>query len=153
MCLLVLVAFSSFATAAVVSEKPLTSDVIFPAISLFMLLTFPLAMVSTNPVIALEWLVTLIGLQFSNVTSSIIEALVSVTRLSEFLEADELQMDARKMIKKANLQTGDDVLVIKDGEFSWNKDALRPTLEGIDMTVRKGELVGVLGRVGCGKVS
>ena len=41
----VLVAFSSFATAAAISDKPLTSDVIFPAISLFMLLQFPLAMV------------------------------------------------------------------------------------------------------------
>ena len=40
-----LVAFSSFATAALTSSKPLTSDIIFPAISLFMLLQFPLAMV------------------------------------------------------------------------------------------------------------
>jgi hypothetical protein len=45
-CNTVLVAFSSFATAAMVSSKPLTSDVIFPAISLFMLLQFPLAMVT-----------------------------------------------------------------------------------------------------------
>jgi ATP-binding cassette subfamily C (CFTR/MRP) protein 1 len=40
-----LVAFSSFATAAVTSSRPLTSDIIFPAIALFMLLQFPLAMV------------------------------------------------------------------------------------------------------------
>jgi hypothetical protein len=49
----VLVAFSSFATAAKVSSKPLTSDVIFPAISLFMLLQFPLAMVSESS--AITW--------------------------------------------------------------------------------------------------
>lgn len=41
----VLVAFSSFATASMTSDVPLTSDRIFPAISLFMLLGFPLAMV------------------------------------------------------------------------------------------------------------
>ena len=41
----VLVAFSSFVTAALVSDAPLTSDKIFPAISLFMLLQLPLAMV------------------------------------------------------------------------------------------------------------
>ena len=40
-----LVAFSSFAVAAVTSSRPLTADIIFPAISLFMLLQFPLAMV------------------------------------------------------------------------------------------------------------
>ena len=39
------VAFSSFATVAVISSRPLTSDLIFPAISLFMLLQFPLEMV------------------------------------------------------------------------------------------------------------
>ena len=42
---LVLVAFSSFAVAAYTSSQPLTSEIIFPAISLFMLLQFPLAMV------------------------------------------------------------------------------------------------------------
>ena len=42
---------------------------------------------------------------------------------------------------------------IRDGEFAWSKDAVSPTLEGINMTVKKGELVGILGRVGAGKVS
>ncbi len=40
-----LVAFSSFAMAALTLSRPLTADIIFPAISLFMLLQFPLAMV------------------------------------------------------------------------------------------------------------
>ena len=48
-CPTVIVAFSSFATASVCSTRPLTADVIFPAISLFMLLQFPLAMVYNNP--------------------------------------------------------------------------------------------------------
>jgi ABC-type bacteriocin/lantibiotic exporter with double-glycine peptidase domain len=43
-------------------------------------------------------------------------------------------------------------LTIEDGEFSWNKDAVPPTLADINLTVKKGELVGILGRVGCGKV-
>jgi ATP-binding cassette subfamily C (CFTR/MRP) protein 1 len=42
------VAFGSFATAAITSSRPLTADLIFPAISLFMLLQFPLAMVPSN---------------------------------------------------------------------------------------------------------
>jgi hypothetical protein len=47
-----LVAFGSFATAAYTSDKPLTADVIFPCISLFNLLQFPLAMVSSLRFIA-----------------------------------------------------------------------------------------------------
>ncbi|KAK0238750.1 P-loop containing nucleoside triphosphate hydrolase protein [Armillaria nabsnona] len=129
-----LVAFSSFAVAALTSSKPLTSDVIFPAISLFMLLQFPLAM-------------------FSQVTSNLIEAIVSIRRLSDFLEADELQADARKLIEKPNLQRGDTVLSIRNADFSWSAEAVQPVLEDINLTVRKGELLGVLGKVGCGKTS
>src|SRR4051812_9790020 len=74
-----LVAFASFSAFALTSKQPLTSEKIFPAISLFQLLSFPLAM-------------------FSNIISSIIEAVVSVGRLETFLNAEELQKDARTVI-------------------------------------------------------
>ena len=86
------------------------------------------------------------------VTSNIIEAMVSVKRLSAFFASDELQPDVRQVVKLADLDQGDVVVSVTDGEFSWNKNAVSPTLEGINLTVRKGELVGVLGRVGAGKV-
>ncbi|KIK09066.1 hypothetical protein K443DRAFT_672103 [Laccaria amethystina LaAM-08-1] len=129
-----LVAFCSFATAAITSSRPLTSDVIFPAISLFMLLQFPLAM-------------------FSQVTSNIIEAIVSVQRLSSFLTAEELQPHARKLEPSVELQFDDAVLTIKDADFSWSSQAIEPTLEAINLLVKKGELVAILGRVGAGKTS
>ncbi|KAI6037805.1 P-loop containing nucleoside triphosphate hydrolase protein [Pisolithus marmoratus] len=129
-----LVAFSSLAVASIFSDRPLTADVIFPAISLFMLLQFPLAM-------------------FSQVTSSVIEAMVSVKRLSNFLHAEELQQDATTRVPKTSLSNGEVVLSIKGGEFAWTKSNVQPVLEGINLTVRKGELVGVLGRVGAGKSS
>ncbi|KAF5362251.1 hypothetical protein D9756_002523 [Leucocoprinus leucothites] len=128
------VAFASFATAAAVSNRPLTSDVIFPAISLFMLLQFPLIMIA-------------------QVMSNIIEAVVSVKRLNSFLNATELQSDAIKHLAGSDLKQGDEVLSIKGGDFTWEKDAVQPTLEDINISVKKGELFGVLGRVGAGKTS
>lgn len=86
---------------------PLTSDIIFPAISLFMLLQFPLAMVSPQVMIALPPQLTPCSHQFSQVTSSIIEAMVSINRLSKFLAADELQSNARKVSINSDLRTGD----------------------------------------------
>ncbi|KAI0272641.1 hypothetical protein BC834DRAFT_840866 [Gloeopeniophorella convolvens] len=129
-----LVAFSSFATAATIASRPLTSDIIFPAISLFMLLQFPLAM-------------------FAMITNQIIEGIVSAKRLQDFLRGSELQPDAREVTLNPDLCTGDVVLEIQDGEFAWSKDATSPTLEGINVVARKGELVGIVGRVGAGKSS
>ena len=86
------------------------------------------------------------------VTSNIIEAMVSVKRLSAFFNSDELQPDVREAVAKENVELGDVVVSVRNGEFKWNKDAPSPSLEDINLTVRKGELVGVLGRVGAGKV-
>ncbi|KAH9000229.1 P-loop containing nucleoside triphosphate hydrolase protein [Lactarius akahatsu] len=130
-----LVAFSSFATAAATSSKPLTSDVIFPAISLFMLLQFPLAMAAM-------------------LINQVIEGVVSAKRLKTYLSGGELQPDAREVTLNPDLCAGDVVLDIKDGEFTWSKDpSTSPTLEGINLVARKGELVGIVGRVGAGKSS
>ena len=102
-----LVAFSSFATVAIVSSRPLTSDLIFPAISLFMLLQFPLEMVRYSSS-SIVYSFSLNFPQVSLVTSNIIEAVVSIKRLSSFLNSEELQM-YRTMIETPMLRLGDEV--------------------------------------------
>lgn len=87
------------------------------------------------------------------VISSLVEAVVSVKRISSFLDSDELQTDARDVIVKDDIQDGDKVLSITNGEFFWSKDAKEPTLQDINLTVRKGELIAILGQVGAGKAS
>ena len=104
-----LVAFSSFATVAVVSSRPLTSDLIFPAISLFMLLQFPLEMVRYLNILSTGISLKLFS-QVSLVTSNIIEAVVSIKRLSSFLNAEELEM-YRTVVETPMLQLGDEVSV------------------------------------------
>ena len=106
--------------------------------------------------------------QFSQVTSNVIEAIVSIKRLSSFLKAEELQM-YRTIIETPVLRRGDEVgifvsrrkcvapshlqvLSIKNADFSWSKDGAEATLEGINLSVKKGELLGLFGRVGAGKV-
>ncbi|WWD05496.1 hypothetical protein V865_003573 [Kwoniella europaea PYCC6329] len=134
-----LVAFSTFATFAFTSGKPLTSEIIFPAISLFQLLSFPMAM-------------------FANIINSIIEASVSLGRLEDFLSGEELDPDARTVIRpsedpQGGPKNGDVVVSIKNGEFKWLASAEQPTLENIDLEVKKGELFAIIGRVGDGKSS
>ncbi|KAG8760180.1 hypothetical protein FRC11_000794 [Ceratobasidium sp. 423] len=128
-----LVAFGSFATAAYTSSRPLTADIIFPCISLFNLLQTPLG-------------------QVANLTSRIVESTVAVSRIRQFLLSEELQSDARD-VDEAEVLEGVTVLEIREGDFQWSRKALQPTLEHVDMTVRQGELVGILGSVGSGKSS
>jgi len=83
------------------------------------------------------------------ITTSIVSAMVSVKRLSKFLEAGELQ-EAAVLYQAENMSMP--VLEVKGGEFRWTEESIQPSLEAIDLTVNHGELVAVLGRVGCGKV-
>ena len=134
-----LVAFATFATFAFTSPRPLTSDIIFPAISLFQLLSFPMAV-------------------FSNIINSIIEAIVSIARIEDFLAAEELDKNARTVILPAEdpqgeAKIGDKVVNIKNGEFRWVAKSMEPILQDMDLEVTKGELLAVIGRVGDGKSS
>ncbi|KAK8865675.1 hypothetical protein IAR55_000820 [Kwoniella newhampshirensis] len=134
-----LVAFSTFATFVATSDRPLTSEIIFPAISLFQLLSFPMAM-------------------FAQVLNSIIEATVSLKRVEDFMAADELDPNARTHIRAADDPTGgprsgESVVSIKGGEFRWLENSAEPILQDIDLEVTKGELLAVIGRVGDGKTS
>jgi ATP-binding cassette subfamily C (CFTR/MRP) protein 1 len=131
-----LVSFSTFATFVATSKRPLTSEIIFPAISLFQLLSFPMAV-------------------FANIINSIIEAIVSIGRLEDFLTCEELDPSAREVIINPDVEpeVGDEIVTIKNGEFRWLKDATEPTLQDIDLHVKKGELMAIIGRVGDGKSS
>ncbi|ORX35410.1 putative metal resistance protein ycf1 [Kockovaella imperatae] len=132
-----LVAFATFATFVATSDRPLTSEIIFPAISLFQLLSFPMAV-------------------FSNIINSIIEAIVSVKRIEDFLGGDELDPKARQVIINPPGQgpkIGEPLVTIRDGEFKWINDSPQPILQDIDLKVNKGELLAVIGRVGDGKSS
>ncbi|KAK0543049.1 hypothetical protein OC846_006298 [Tilletia horrida] len=156
------VSLATFATYSLVTKKDLTPDIIFPALSLFSLLQFPLFMVAS-------------------MISSVIQAQVSAGRLAEFLDSPELDPNARKVILPGQRrptggrndahpgdpllaiqdpnsdarepERGDVVLSVENLEAKWSPSQPVPTLQDVDLTVKKGELLCVLGRVGDGKSS
>jgi ATP-binding cassette, subfamily C (CFTR/MRP), member 1 len=50
--------------------------------------------------------------------SSLVEAIVSVKRLSTFFNEDELQSDARTLVVKDDLQEGDEVKSVRPRQTS-----------------------------------
>ncbi|KAG4434234.1 hypothetical protein IFR05_010276 [Cadophora sp. M221] len=128
-----LVSCSTFTVFVLTQDTPLTTDIVFPALTLFNLLTFPLAILPM-------------------VITSIIEASVAVSRLTAFFTAEELQADA-VILRGAVEENGEESLKIRDGTFSWDRHSGKNALEDINFTASKGELTCIVGRVGAGKSS
>ncbi|KAI0840539.1 P-loop containing nucleoside triphosphate hydrolase protein [Hypoxylon sp. FL0890] len=128
-----LVSCSTFAVFVWTHDVPLTTEIVFPALALFNLLTFPLAVLPM-------------------VITSIIEASVAVGRLTEFLTAEEVQPDA-VVVGSAVEERGEEAVVIRNGTFSWNRHESTEVLKDISFSSRKGELTCIVGRVGSGKSS
>ncbi|KAI1485090.1 P-loop containing nucleoside triphosphate hydrolase protein [Biscogniauxia mediterranea] len=128
-----LVSCSTFAVFVWTRDIPLTTDIVFPALTLFNLLTFPLAILPM-------------------VITSVIEASVAVGRLTDYLMAEEVQQDAITISPPAE-DRGDVAVNIRNGTFSWNRHESKIVLKGINFTAHKGELTCVVGRVGQGKSS
>ena len=88
------------------------------------------------------------------VFSSWIEAYVSIGRLTSFLSAKELQADAVKREPLPSHATdGTELVTVSGASFAWTSTQGEPTLFGIDLSVKQGELIAVVGRVGSGKSS
>jgi ATP-binding cassette, subfamily C (CFTR/MRP), member 1 len=72
-------------------------------------------------------------------------AYVSVKRLNKFLNAEETNPD------NVTHKPSENALEITNGVFSWGEEV--PTLNNINIKMRKGRLDAVVGPVGCGKTS
>ncbi|KAK9474869.1 uncharacterized protein V1510DRAFT_410888 [Dipodascopsis tothii] len=127
-----LVSCSTFGLFVLTSDTPLSTDIVFPALTLFNLLAFPLAI-------------------FPQVLSNLIEAAVAVTRLQAFFLSKELQQNAVERFDAATVN-GQETVKIADASFLWDESGKHPpALKSIDFVARKGELACVIGRVGSGK--
>ena len=128
-----LVSCSTFTVFVLTRDEPLTTEIVFPALTLFNLLGFPLAILPM-------------------VITSIIEATVAVGRLTDFFTAEELQPDAVQTRDPA-VNNGDESVRVRDATFTWDRNESRKCLEDINFVAHKGELSCVVGRVGSGKSS
>ena len=128
-----LVSCSTFTVFVLTRDEPLTTELVFPALTLFNLLGFPLAVLPM-------------------VITSIIEATVAVGRLTSFFTAEELQPDAVQS-RDAAANDGDESVRVWDATFTWDRKEGGHCLEDINFVARKAELSCIVGRVGAGKSS
>ncbi|XP_023539249.1 putative ABC transporter C family member 15 isoform X2 [Cucurbita pepo subsp. pepo] len=85
-----------------------------------------------------------------DVLSAFIQGKVSVDRVASFLQVDEIQQDAIVYVPKD--QTEFDI-EIENGIFSWTPESINPSLDQINLKVKRGMKVAICGTVGSGKSS
>ncbi|CAN6872242.1 unnamed protein product [Brassica oleracea var. botrytis] len=101
----------------------------FTSLSLFAVLRFPLNMLP-------------------NLLSQVVNANVSLQRIEELLLSEE-----RILAENPPLQPGPPAISIKNGYFSWDSKATKPTLSNINLEIPVGSLVAIVGGTGEGKTS
>ncbi|KAF3485182.1 hypothetical protein F2Q69_00053759 [Brassica cretica] len=101
----------------------------FTSLSLFAVLRFPLNMLP-------------------NLLSQVVTANVSLQRIEELLLSEE-----RILAENPPLQPGAPAISIKNGYFSWDSKATKPTLSNINLEIPVGSLVAIVGGTGEGKTS
>ncbi|EYC14726.1 hypothetical protein Y032_0039g122 [Ancylostoma ceylanicum] len=126
-----LVALSTFATFIMLDPKNvLTPEIAFVSLTLFNQLRTPMS-------------------QVAEIITQTVQVVVSNRRLTEFLISDELS----PFCVDNGARDNDEVIKASDSSLAWDKTEMGATLHNIDLSVKKGQLVTVVGRVGHGKSS
>ncbi|KAL4228773.1 hypothetical protein ACF0H5_011815 [Mactra antiquata] len=124
-----LVTLATFATYILIdSTNYLDAQKAFVSLSLFNILRFPINLLPM-------------------IISYVVQCNVSLGRISRFLQSGDLDPD-----NVQHTDMADHALSIENGTFSWGKED-RPSLTDINLDIGEGQLVAVVGQVGCGKSS
>ncbi|PIN06814.1 Multidrug resistance-associated protein/mitoxantrone resistance protein, ABC superfamily [Handroanthus impetiginosus] len=82
--------------------------------------------------------------------NAIAQGKVSVDRISSYLQEDEIKKDAVEFIPNNNTEFH---VEIDEGKFGWEMEPRNPTLDQIQLKVKRGMKVAICGTVGSGKSS
>lgn len=82
--------------------------------------------------------------------STIAQGKVSADRIASFLREEEIDLNAIDYVPKGETEFE---VEINNGTFSWDTESKKPTLERIELKVKRGMKVAICGTVGSGKSS
>ncbi|BBN11596.1 protein MpABCC13 [Marchantia polymorpha subsp. ruderalis] len=138
------VAFSIF----IAWLAPLTSCVAIFAchIALGHRLTSEMAFTTIATMRAMQELLRL----FPNTLLSLSQTLISLSRLEKFMWSEELEPTT---ITNTLVHEGSPAITVQNGCFKWDARTEELTLKNIDIEIKRGLLVAVVGKVGSGKSS
>ncbi|KAF0711665.1 hypothetical protein As57867_005136, partial [Aphanomyces stellatus] len=124
------VSMTSFAVYTMVLRQPLTATKVFTSLALFRLLQDPLREIPEN-------------------ITFIVEARISLERINAYLTGQ----DKPQHPTPPAAQAVSTMITIENGSFAWGTDNQTPILTNISLTISRGDLVVIHGKVGSGKSS
>jgi ATP-binding cassette, subfamily C (CFTR/MRP), member 1 len=125
-----IVAGSCFTVYLLTTTNVFNAKTAFVSLSVFNLLRFPMAILPS-------------------VITRCIRAIVSFKRIRKFFNAEEL---INNNLNMKNLASNKNSLIIKNATYTWSLGE-EPILKDIDITIPKGSLIAIVGKVGSGKSS
>ncbi|KAF0713959.1 hypothetical protein As57867_004123, partial [Aphanomyces stellatus] len=124
------VSMSSFAVYTMVLNQQLTPAKVFTSLALFRVLQEPIYQIPTN-------------------ITGVVEAQVSLQRIVTYLTQSDQPLRPTPITTPA----ASTMVAIENGSFAWGTDNQTPILTNISLTISRGDLVVVHGKVGSGKSS
>ncbi|GJQ15581.1 hypothetical protein GpartN1_g7372.t1 [Galdieria partita] len=123
----------SFSVMSLDTSVELTPARAFSALTLFNILRFPLNV-------------------FPDLISSLIDGIVSSRRIRNFLLQTQVQGRRSDLVEE---ESEDIIAAMNGGNYYWNRNdkKRKPILQNIQFQVRQGQLIAIVGPVGCGKTS
>ena len=88
--------------------------------------------------------------QFPRFLMEAVKLHVSLKRIDDYLNCDDLEEDKGH---SGPLSVSKNSIEMKEAAFSWLGGSQTPTLEKLDLNIKQGELVAVVGKIGSGKSS
>ncbi|CAN6675011.1 metal resistance protein Ycf1p [Trichomonascus vanleenenianus] len=122
---------ATFALFVYIEDVPLTTDIVFPAMALFNMMTGPIS-------------------EIPRFITTFVDSGVSFSRVRDFLVSDEIQENA--VTRLPAVPEGEESISLKDVTMRWDKygDAI---FENFNLSVNHGQLCCIVGKVGTGKTS
>ncbi|XP_069457984.1 ATP-binding cassette sub-family C member 4-like isoform X2 [Ovis canadensis] len=132
--------------------------IFFAASKIMIFITFIIAVVLDNSITASQvFLVVMLfetvrftgTLYFPMAIEKVSEAVVSINRIKDFLLLEDIPPHDHQLVPSG----GETIVDVQDLTAFWDKESGTPALQGLSFTVRRGELLAVVGPVGAGKSS
>ena len=96
--------------------------------------------------------------QFPRFLMESVKLFVSLRRIDDFLSCEDIHENQKldfinKSFSSDDVKADPTALVFNNASFSWSKSCSSPTLKDLNLNIKKGDLVAVVGKIGSGKSS